>query len=122
MFGIGGGEMIFILFIMLMLFGSDKIPDIARTMGKAMAQLRNATNDIKSEINKGMEENGIRQSVDDITGNINSEISKARQNFLGDAPQQMKQIQQDIVADVNQVKEQTQENLDELTGPIKRQR
>lgn len=114
--------MIFILFIMLMLFGSDKIPDIARTMGKAMAQLRNATNDIKSEINKGMEENGIRQSVDDITGNINSEISKARQNFLGDAPQQMKQIQQDIVADVNQVKEQTQENLDELTGPIKRQR
>ena len=48
MFGIGGGELILILFVVLMLFGSDKIPDIARTMGKAMAQLKNATNDIKS--------------------------------------------------------------------------
>ncbi len=52
MFGIGGGELIFIIFIALMLFGSDKIPDIARTMGKAMAQLKNATNEIKSEIKK----------------------------------------------------------------------
>ena len=52
MFGIGGGELILILFVVLMLFGSDKIPDIARTMGKAMAQLKNATNDIKSEIQK----------------------------------------------------------------------
>jgi len=47
MFGIGGGELIFIIFIILMLFGSDKVPEIARTMGKAMAQLKNATNDIK---------------------------------------------------------------------------
>lgn len=40
MFGIGGGELILIIFIALMLFGSDKIPDVARTMGKAMAQLK----------------------------------------------------------------------------------
>ena len=30
-----------------MLFGSDKIPDIARALGKGMAQLKNATNEIK---------------------------------------------------------------------------
>ena len=34
MFGIGGGELVFIIFIALMLFGSDKIPGIARTLGK----------------------------------------------------------------------------------------
>ena len=62
MFGIGGGELILILFIALMLFGSDKIPEIARTMGKAMAQLKNATNDIKSEIQKSAEANGNQQS------------------------------------------------------------
>jgi sec-independent protein translocase protein TatA len=28
-------------------FGSDKVPEIARSMGKAMAQLKNTTNDIK---------------------------------------------------------------------------
>ena len=76
MFGIGGGELILIVFVVLMLFGSDKIPDIARTMGKAMAQLKNATNDIKSEIQKGAEANGLdSKSITDITGNINQEIN-----------------------------------------------
>ena len=48
MFGIGGGELVFIMFIILMLFGADKVPEMARTMCKAMAQLKHATNDIKS--------------------------------------------------------------------------
>ena len=83
MFGIGGGELILILFVVLMLFGSDKIPDIARTMGKAMAQLKNATNDIKSEIQKGADANGLdSKSITDITGNITQEINKAKDNFL----------------------------------------
>ena len=55
MFGIGGGEIFFILLVVLMLFGSDKVPEMARTFGKFMAQLKNATNDIKSEIQKGVE-------------------------------------------------------------------
>lgn len=121
MFGIGGGELIFILFIVLMLFGSDKIPDIARTMGKTMAQLRNATNDIKSEIHKGMEENGIKQSMDQITGNINAEIEKAKQNIIGDTPTHFTQLQDDIVQTVQEPATQTKQDLEDMTGPIKRQ-
>lgn len=122
MFGIGGGELIFILFIVLMLFGSDKIPEIARTMGKAMAQLKNATNDIKSEIHKGMDENGISQSMADITGNINAEISKAKQNLIGDVPEQLTKVQNDIIGDMPQQIAQSKEAIDDITGPIKRQR
>lgn len=122
MFGIGGGELIFILFIILMLFGSDKIPEIARTAGKAMAQLKNATNDIKSEIHKGMDENGITKSVTDITGNINAEISKAKQNLVGDAPDQLAKIQNDLTGDLSQQVKQTNDDIEEMTGPIKRQR
>jgi sec-independent protein translocase protein TatA len=55
MFGIGGGEILLILMIALMLFGSDKVPEIARTIGKLMAQLKNATNDIKHEIQKSVD-------------------------------------------------------------------
>ncbi len=107
MFGIGGGELIFILFIMLMLFGSDKIPDIARTLGKGMAQLKNATNDLKSEIQKGAEENGFdTKSLTDITGNITAEIDKAKGNILGDTGTQIAKAKEEI---------------DDITGPIKRQ-
>lgn len=112
MFGIGGGELILILFVVLMLFGSDKIPDIARTMGKAMAQLKNATNDIKSEIQKGAEANGLdSKSITDITGNINQEINKAKENLLKEAAPVVEKTKIDID------KVETLEN----EGPIKRQ-
>ena len=112
MFGIGGGELILILFVVLMLFGSDKIPDIARTMGKAMAQLKNATNDIKSEIQKGAEANGLdSKSITDITGNINQEINKAKENLLKEVSPVVEEVKNDI---------ENSETI-ESEGPIKRQ-
>lgn len=113
MFGIGGGELIFILFIALMLFGSDKIPEIARTLGKIMAQLKNATNDIKSEIQKGAEANGLDQTFRELHGdfsgmseNINTEINKAKTQMLADTT----------------VKTDVAEEIEDIVGPIKRQR
>jgi len=112
MFGIGGGELILIIFVVLMLFGSDKIPDIARTMGKAMAQLKNATNDIKSEIQKGAEANGLdAKSITDITGNINQEINKAKENLLKEAAP----VVENATSDIDKVA------TIESEGPIKRQ-
>ncbi|SFE24824.1 twin-arginine translocase TatA/TatE family subunit [Flavobacterium xueshanense] len=132
MFGIGGGELIFIMFIVLMLFGSDKIPEIARTMGKAMAQLKNATNDIKSEIQKGAEANGFdTKSLSDFRGNITSEINKAKENLLGDTSQ-FNDITGNITSEINKAKdnlladttapiETAKEVIEDITGPIKRQ-
>ena len=132
MFGIGGGELIFIMFIVLMLFGSDKVPEIARTMGKAMAQLKHATNDIKSEIQKGADANGFdSKSLSDLTGNITSEINKAKENLLGDTTQ-FTDITGNITTEINKAKdnllgqtnapiEATKEFIEEVTGPIKRQ-
>lgn len=107
MFGIGGGELIFILFIVLMLFGSDKIPEMARAFGKTMRQLKDATNDIKSEIQKGAEANGLDKSMLDIKGSINREIEKAKEQ-IGETTATMEESRQDIE--------------DITSGPIKRQR
>ncbi|MEO5776398.1 MAG: twin-arginine translocase TatA/TatE family subunit [Flavobacterium sp.] len=106
MFGIGGGELILIIFIALMLFGSEKIPDIARTMGKAMAQLKNATNEIKSEIQKGAEANGIDTSMRELTSTFTDEVEKVKSN-----------LDTNILPEVTK----TKEDIEDLTGPIKRQ-
>jgi sec-independent protein translocase protein TatA len=82
MFGISGGEFLTIIVIILMLFGSDKIPDIARTAGKIMRQLKHATNDIKSEIQKSAEANGI--DTQSLTGGISEEIQKGKTRFYSD--------------------------------------
>ncbi len=113
MFGIGGGELVLILFIMLMLFGSEKIPEVARTMGKIMAQLKNATNDIKSEIQKSAETNGLDKTFQEmhgnftsITQNIDAEISKAKTKILTDVTPKTEPI----------------EEIEDIVGPIKRQK
>ena len=49
---ISGPEIAFILFIVVMVFGADKIPSIARGLAKGMTQVRRATNEIKTEIQK----------------------------------------------------------------------
>ncbi len=132
MFGIGGGELIFIMFIVLMLFGSDKVPEIARTVGKTMAQIKNATNDIKSEIQKGAESNGFdKQSLVDLTGNITSEIDKAKENLLGDSStlkdfsksvtSELTQLEKGISSDVSSPESPTLAIEEQIEGPIKRQ-
>ena len=73
---IGGTEVIFILFIVVMVFGADKIPEIARGLGKGMRQLKDATNEIKHEVTKSVEQNGIIDT--DVTKNINEELNKVR--------------------------------------------
>lgn len=72
---ISGGEIAFILFIVVMVFGADKIPEIARGLGKGMRTLKDATNDIKHEIAKSAENHGIDT---DVVKDVNEEINKVK--------------------------------------------
>ncbi len=75
---ISGAEIAFIMFILVMVFGADKIPEIARGLGKGMRTLRNASNDIKNEITKSAEKQGIDS---DISKDVRSEISKVKEDI-----------------------------------------
>jgi sec-independent protein translocase protein TatA len=75
---IGTTEIILILFIVVMVFGADKIPEIARGLGKGMRMLKNATNDIKTEITKSAEKQGLNT---DVTKNITDEIKKVKDDL-----------------------------------------
>jgi sec-independent protein translocase protein TatA len=113
MFGIGGGEFILIIFVVLMLFGSDKIPDIARTLGKMMRQLKHATDDIKSEIQKSADANGLDSQS--LSSGISQEIQKVKQDF-NDIVKPT-----DLDTAFKTEIENTKEDIEQITGPIKRQ-
>ncbi|WP_350287952.1 twin-arginine translocase TatA/TatE family subunit [uncultured Croceitalea sp.] len=74
---ISGGEIFFIMFIVVMVFGADKIPGIAKGLGKGMRQLRDATDDIKREIQKSADKQGIDT---DFAKDIKKEIEGVKKN------------------------------------------
>ena len=57
LFNIGGLELGLIILVFIMLFGANKIPEIARGIGKGMKSIKHATDDIKREINDTAEKN-----------------------------------------------------------------
>lgn len=85
---ISGPEIMVVMLIVVMVFGADKIPEIARGLGKGIRQVKDATNDIKKEIKDSSEKVGLDT---DITKDINKEINAVK------------------------------DNIDDFTGPIKRQ-
>jgi sec-independent protein translocase protein TatA len=99
---ISGGEIFVILLITVMLFGADKLPEIARGLGKGMRQIKDATNDIKREIHNSAEKHNIDI---DVAAKVRDEISKVTDN-VEDYTRPVKKIKDTII--------------DEITGPIKR--
>jgi len=53
---IAGSEILLILVFVLMFFGSKSIPGLARTMGRTMRQIKDATADLQTEIKKSSNE------------------------------------------------------------------
>jgi sec-independent protein translocase protein TatA len=72
LFGIGSGELFFILFIALLLFGPQKLPQISRTLGKIMADLRRTTDEIKRDI---MESESVKE-IKEAAEQVKEEIEK----------------------------------------------
>ncbi|MEM6843509.1 MAG: twin-arginine translocase TatA/TatE family subunit [Bacteroidota bacterium] len=48
--GLGGWEVLLIVAIVLILFGAKKIPELARGLGTGMREFKNATTEIKKEV------------------------------------------------------------------------
>ena len=74
---ISGAEIVFVFFIVLLIFGADKIPSIARGLAKGMTQVRNATNEIKSEIQKSTDIDPSKS----ITSELTKEIDQVKEDF-----------------------------------------
>ncbi|WP_020598166.1 MULTISPECIES: Sec-independent protein translocase subunit TatA/TatB [Spirosoma] len=54
--GLGGQEMIFIFLALLLLFGAKKIPELARGLGKGIKEFKDATKDVRENIEEGLKE------------------------------------------------------------------
>lgn len=54
--GLGGTEIAFILIAILLLFGAKRIPELARGLGKGIREFKDATKEIKSDIENSVKD------------------------------------------------------------------
>ncbi len=75
MFGIGMPEMILILAIALIVIGPKKLPDLAKSLGRAMNEFKKATREIKESIDVGDDLKDVKKSFDDLNADIKTSVN-----------------------------------------------
>ena len=81
-FFISGAEIVFVFFIVLLVFGADKIPSIARTLAKGV-------NEIKTEIKKSVD-------IDSPSVEVGKELKNQVQNIKEDFDDLTDSIKRDL--------------------------
>ena len=113
---IGTSELILIGLVALMFFGPRKLPDLARTLGKAMNEFRRSTTEFKTTWEKEVasEVEQIRSEVNKIKNDVNFTVhSESPNNQLNSIEKNTIGVRNQIVAP--EIKEVSQVNF---PGPV----
>jgi sec-independent protein translocase protein TatA len=95
-FNISGGEIFIIMLVVFLIFGPDKIPEIARWLGKGVGEIKKATSEIRDEIDRG-------------TGDIRKEAENLKQDLHVDNPLKKKPVDDAEGANANRNKTKTKD-------------
>ena len=104
MFGIGMPEMILILAIALIVIGPKKLPDLAKSLGRAMRDFKKATSEFKESIELNNELQDAKQAFDDIKDDVTEALAvkeeKEKDQLSGSAmPEKDSQASNDHLED-----------------------
>ena len=69
---LGGGEVMVILLFILMFFGSEKIPGIAKGLGKGIREVKDAMNGVQDELKGGLRE--AENEINKIKGDVTKDL------------------------------------------------
>jgi len=106
MFGLSFGEILIIVFFILIFFGSKEIPDLARTIAKIIKQVKHASNELKQEISSSINTDDLKEKMGLDT--IQKEIDAAKSSINSSLNDTQKEITETV------------EDIESMTGPIKR--
>ena len=81
MFGLGASELFLIFLVVFLLFGARNIPEIARSMGRAIHQFKKGAHDAEKEINAAGD--GIAKSITGEGSSVQKGDSHAEKKTVG---------------------------------------
>ena len=74
MFGIGMPEMLVILALALIIIGPKKLPDLAKSLGRAMREFKKATSEFKETIQLESELSDVKETFNDISDEVKDAV------------------------------------------------
>lgn len=75
-FDFGAGEIMLVVLAVLLVFGPGKIPEIARNLGKFINEIKRASEDIKTEINREADKIDRDKRLAEYKASLDKEIEK----------------------------------------------
>jgi sec-independent protein translocase protein TatA len=101
---VAGSEVMVIVLVVLLFFGSKSVPGIAKSLGQAIYQIRNASNDLQQEIRKSGEEMKKDLNLDGILKETEESIAQPLDQMYSDLDHTVhygsmpKQVKQQVTA------------------------
>ncbi len=98
---ISGGELLVIMLVVFLVFGPDKMPEMARKAGRFMNQLKKASNDLTREFKKETavfenEINAVQKKANDQIDSVSREIIQTRKQVASDLSIETEPVKQTI--------------------------
>ncbi len=83
MFGMGMPEILLILAVALVVIGPKKLPDLARSLGRAMNEFKRAASELKDTMDIDDDLQNVKRSFTDMNRNVKKAIDTAPQSESG---------------------------------------
>jgi TatA/E family protein of Tat protein translocase len=96
MFGIGMPELLLLLAIALIVIGPKKLPDLAKSLGRAMREFKKATNEFKETIQIDEDLSDVKKAFDGLGEDIKDSVSLKKETAEFKRPDAPKSAEEDV--------------------------
>ena len=96
MFGIGMPELLLLLAIALIVIGPKKLPDLAKSLGRAMREFKKATNEFKETIQIDEDLSDVKKAFDGLGEDIKDSVSLKKETAEFKRPDESKSDEGDV--------------------------
>jgi sec-independent protein translocase protein TatA len=110
----GGGEMLLVFLVFLLLFGANKMPELAKGLGKGLKEFKRATDDIKRELSEST--GGITQEISDTTSDIRRNIGEITSNITREVDTHTADIKREVETQTADIKKDSSEIASNLNN------
>lgn len=119
LFGIGPGELILILILAFIIFGPERLPEVGRTLGKAMREFRSVSDELTSQFREELEAaseelEAIKETASEELNAV-KEVASEELETITAAAGDLQKVTAQVKSEAN-VAEDLKKNLDSLGG------